>query len=197
MEPISEQVFENRVKPVFDLVFANEDPYDTPFQRRIQSRLLLYWFGHSLDEKQPWFRSLIEGVRELGEDGFYFSYLGRPSTPSRHSYIPLVEAASYGDEIYPLENAIYSARGVWGIICSDEDHAILGGPEHLVSKIHASFSGWDVRLNMFLEYWKGLHDQSPRVRIDWLPTLLAYLYDSAFARKKLQESDLGWLLPHQ
>lgn len=91
--------------------------------------MLLYPFRWYLSD--PWLTPVVKTMRVLGEGGFFVSALSRSleeeNSQSYHWYIPLSEAGEYGSVVYSQENAIYSLNGTWGIICSDEDHAIIGG----------------------------------------------------------------------
>ena len=76
----------------------------------------------------------------MDENGFYLSLLDRPSSEPWHWYVPLEEAHLYVEKIYPLENVIYSVNGHWGVTCSHEDFAVLGGPEIMVKIIKSVYS---------------------------------------------------------
>ena len=194
MEPITDIAFQKSIKAIYQSVFVNEDPYRAPFQPTMQPRLLLYWFRYGLLENEAWLVPVTEAIRALGEDGFYLTELGQPGPEPHHWYVPIDEAGLYIKTIYPRENAIYSTRGHWGIICSEEDHAIVAGPQGFIDIIYRSVPDWDYRLNLFLENWKGYYEQNNRIKIDWLPTLLSHVYGTEKAKKMLQDSQLEWLL---
>ncbi len=194
MEPIDDITFSEEIKPIFDLVFASEDPYGAPFRENIQPRLLLYWYTYGLYGEEPWLKPVTDAIKEMHEEGFYLTLLGRPGKSYHHWYVPLEEAALYVDQIFPLENAIYSTTGKWGVICSDEDHAVAGGPEEFISIIRSSISDWEDRLHKFLELWKGFHDQNQKLNIHWLPVLLTHIYGLETAKNLLLASHLEWLI---
>jgi hypothetical protein len=194
MEPITDMEFEKNTRAIYESVFASEDPYRKPFQPTIQPRLLLYWFRYGLLEREAWLIPVTKAIRALGEDGFYLTLLGQPGPEPHHWYVPIDEASLYIKTVFPCENAIYSVNGRWGIMCSEEDHAIAAGPQEFIDIIYNSVPDWDYRLNLFLENWKGYHKQNNRIKIDWLPTLLSHVYGVETTQKMLQDSQLEWLI---
>jgi hypothetical protein len=127
MESLTQNEFEQKVKKTYKAIFNNEDPYGEPFRSNMNPRLLLYGYRYGLQE--PWLSPITEAIGSLGEEGFYLSLLRRTGKGPWHWYVPLREAAIYVSEIFPIENAIYSVNGKWGIICSEEDHAVVGGED--------------------------------------------------------------------
>jgi hypothetical protein len=191
MEALSELEFKNSAEASLRSVFGTDDPYDKPFKTEITHRLLLYGFRWELHS--PWIEPIDSAIRTMGEGGFYVSALKRPmaeeQTRSYHWYVPLGEIDQYGSVIYSQQNAIYSCHGRWGIICSDEDHALVGGPEVLIEMIRNSVPDIDERVRKFLEMWRYYHDNN-KVSIDWLPGLLEHIYGNQVARRLLEEADL-------
>ena len=161
MDAITETEFQKNIAPIFRSVFANENPYGEPFQPQIRPRLLLYEFQYGLSA--PWLEPIVKSIRDLGEEGFFVSVLSRSRpTDNRisHWYVPLQEADRYIHDVFPLENAIYSVSGHWGLICSTEDHAVLGGSASMIENIRAVVGDLDDRTQYFLETWKRYHKQT-------------------------------------
>jgi hypothetical protein len=184
-----------KVEPTFKAIFTNINPFDAPFRETIQPRLLLYWFYWFLDD--PWLTPVVKTLQELGEEGFYVSALHRPKPEKQdqpyHWYVSLDEVRSYGHLVVSQENAIYSVNSRWGIICSDADHALVGGPDLLINNIHNSVPDLDYRVNEFLNAWKGYHRRN-KVDISWIPSMLSHVYGSEKAYDLLRQAQIEWLL---
>jgi hypothetical protein len=195
METFTELEYREKLEPIYRVVFANNDPYDAPFQPIIQPRLLLFEFQWSLSE--PWLTPVVLAAKDLGEEGFYVSALGRPEpekqTQPYHWYVPLKEADSYGSVVISQENAIYSINGWWGIICSDEDHALVGGPEVLIGNIRKAVPDLEQRVYEFLDMWKHYHERN-NVKLNWMPLMLTHIFGPEKAEDLLGNAQLGWLL---
>jgi hypothetical protein len=195
MEQFTEKEFKTVAEKAFLKVFAGTNPYDEPFQPNVTPRLLLYPFRWYLGD--PWLTPLVENMEILGEEGFFVSALSRPSEEeniqSYHWYIPLSEAGKYGSVVYSQENAIYSTNGTWGIICSDEDHAIIGGPDLLIFNIQKAVTDMDFRIQQFIEMWKGYY-QTNGIDIQWLFAMFSHIYGVNAAKYILLQYGLQWLV---
>lgn len=193
MKPISDFEFEKNIKAIRDSVFASIDPYGSPFHEDIQYKLLLYEFTYGIEKNDIWFHPLVESIRSLGEEGFYVSLLRRSSEEPSHWYVPLAEAHEYIKVVLPAENTIYSVHGKWGLICSEEDHAVIGGPEKFISIIYEAIPDWDNRIQLFLENWK-IHYKNNSIDLGWMPVLLSHVYGLSKCKDLLESSDMGWLI---
>ena len=194
MEALSEQEFRERAEQAFRSIFISDDPFGKPFNPHIEYKLLLFDYRWALSD--PWIEPIGKAIRDMGEDGFYVTALYRPKGDAQsrpyHWYVPINEIDQYGSLIHSQQNAIYSCLGKWGIICSDEDHALVGGPRILIEMIQKSVIDIDKRVQEFIKLWLYYHDQN-QVRIDWLPGLLAHIYGNDDARRLLGEA--GWDQP--
>lgn len=177
IQTISNDEFNKNIAHIYWSIFASEDPFGAPFQQRINKRLLLYKIRYGLTESDPWLIPMIKSIKTLGEKGFYVSLLGvaEEGEPA-HWYVPLDEAHLYIDVVFPVQNAIYSVNGTWGVICSDEDHAVLGGPEVMSRIIQESVTDWEPRIRLFLQDWKRYHQQNDKIILDWIPRLFTHVY---------------------
>lgn len=194
MKSLSEEEFNKKAKEPFNSIFATVDPYGEPFRKNIQHRLFLYGFRWELHD--PWISPLVETMNEVGEKGFYVTALERPAPEDQiqpyHWYIPLSEVSSYGSVVFSQQNAIYSTSGKWGIICSDEDHALVGGDKQLIDNILASVPDLDDRLNQFFDAWK-YYNKKNKVDIQWIVPMLSHVYGSEKAEKLIRNAGLEWL----
>lgn len=195
MKQFTEKEFKTIAEKAFLKVFAGIDPYDEPFRPNVTPRLLLYPFRWYLSD--PWLTPLVETMEILGEEGFFVSALSRPledeNSQPYHWYIPLSEAGGYGSVVYSQENAIYSKNGTWGIICSDEDHAIIGGPELLIVNMQKAVTDMDFRIQHFIETWKSYY-QTNDIAIQWLFPMLSHIYGVNAAQNILLKYGLQWLV---
>jgi len=197
MEPMTEEQYRVRAEPAYRAVFARPDPFDEPFQPEIEARLVLYGYRWALHP--PWLEPVVRGIRQLGESGFFVSALERAKDKNHdgyyHWYVPLGEADTYGPAVYSQQNAVYSTEGRWGIICSDEDHALIGGPTPIIQGIQAAVPDLDARVKEFLSVWKHYHNRN-RVNLGWIPGTLSHIYGPERTRALLRDAELQWLLDH-
>jgi len=198
MVEVKDHDLKKKMFDVFQSIFASQDPYGEPFQLSIEKRLLLYPFRYGLHESQPWLALVMSAIKSLGEDGFYVSVLNTfsdlPEEETTHWYVPLSEAHLYIDLVFPVQNAIYSVNGTWGIICSDEDHAILGGPNAVVASVQRSIPDLEFRVISFLQMWKGYYEQNTNVNINWIPKLFSHIYKGEIPDYILNDSELRALV---
>ena len=67
---------------------------------------------------------------------------------------------------WPLENALYSSTGSWGLIVSHEMHGILGGSKRFIEVFKSSYQLWRADIAALKYYW---HENPNR---SWLDELL-------------------------
>jgi hypothetical protein len=194
MIALSEDEFKTKAEKAYITVFAKGDPYDKPFNPGINPRLLLYSYRWRLHE--PWVDPVVKTLRENGEQGFFVTALERPKpeTPGQyyHWYVPINEATTYGQVVFSQQNAVYSTSGLWGIICSDEDHALVGGLKLLIDNIKTSVPDIDERVIGFLQDWKKKNRQN-NIDISWIFPLLSHVYGNNKAKKYIRRADFGSL----
>lgn len=127
--------------PCFDRVFADDDPFGQPFGPEVDRRLLLFPVTRTLEEDQ--FGALAHAAAGLSEDSFYF-FTDQPwsvdsSEPGHQLWHIPFDFAAY-DEVGAIgASALCSPSGRWGLLISDEDHAVVGGPEAFVAELSARF----------------------------------------------------------
>jgi hypothetical protein len=195
MRPLTDEEFSNISKETFNKVFTGRDAYSSPFTDRMQIRLLLYYFSPTLHE--PWINPLVKTMKTLGEKGFYLSLQGHAHNkigPLTYNwYVPIDELDECGKKIYPLENRIYSVNGLWGIISSDEGHAVVGGPSILINNILESVNDLDLRVRDFLALWKSYHELN-QVDINWIFDVFVHVYGASKTIQILEETNMGFLI---
>lgn len=190
MRSIDYNEFQSVSKNILSKIFTGADAYSSPFTDQIQPRLLLYYFSPVLHE--PWIKPLVKTMKTLGERGFYISLQTKQNAVypfESNWYVPINEIESYGTQIFPLENKIYSETGAWGIISSEEGHAILGGTNILINNVKESVPDMAARVKEFITLWKNYHAVN-HVEINWILDVLVHVFGTQEAEKILKEADL-------
>jgi hypothetical protein len=170
-------------------VFRSLDPFDEPFQPGVASRLVLFpTNGYTLEESQ--FAALARAAQAAGEtEGICvmteFVDFSNPPVQYDHARFSFSSFPSYAglrvnvagfNEPTPilLENAIISDRGEWGILFSQESHALLGGRPAFVEAFKSSYSRAESDLEKFIEARKRNAERMGS-DISWMPKLLKHL----------------------
>lgn len=168
----------------FDLVFKNNDPFDAMFQPTIEKRLLLYpTDGYVFTREQ--FDALIHTLEKMGETSFYVSEIeGKNSFSAdqmpgmyqcKHWEVQLpISYDEYVKSRVIIENAIYSVEGKWGIIISQEEHAVLGGSSNFIETFKTLYPLWQQDSMKFLDHWEYCRINYG-TRMDWLQNFLDHI----------------------
>ena len=206
---------------MFESVFVSEDPYGSPFPDRLPHRALLYsveyWFDDRWDDlvraavvagDARAFGCLItylqlspEQIAELErldrEDDAWFrergiSVASGPAPPGWEIELGGT-ALEWDDTIIPYDHALFPASGRWGILLSDENHAVVGAAS--ASFIDAiAPRGRDHDVPDYLALLAGFREHSPSARVAWVPGLLGHLFGDERAHTLLASSSLADLL---
>lgn len=200
MRALRDMAERERSRRAFERVFASMDFLDAPFQNSVERRLILFPTGLEELEKQQ-FEALGGAAFRLGDrEAFVTSIKPGPEGWSEDAYFHGITAfddsayASYSSsETAPalLEHALYSPQGAWGLLTSDAEHAVVGGPtdfiEDLLSAIPRSE---DEMLEEWLDYWRRFH--AVGTDVSWLPANLTHLlgHDRALQALKRWWPDL-------
>jgi hypothetical protein len=117
-----------RAEPAFGAVFASKDPFGTPFQPSIAQRALLYPVSCELEEGQ--FAALASAAAVVGEREAFHLLTEVDDAEFRISLeFPLDDYPSYAGAMqvsWPLEAAVFSREGTWGLLFSEEHHLVAG-----------------------------------------------------------------------
>jgi hypothetical protein len=198
IKPLSEQEFRKEAQKAFHSVFKSDDPYDEPFIPSVSRRAILYPIGYLLEPIEM--EAVVKAARAVGDNAFYFSvFVKNPEAEKDwqyqpfHFFIPMEDLDAYYSLGFPyeaLENVIYSPNGLWGMTLSDEQHAVVGGPELFMETLFAHLPSLeDKHIQEFLDLWKYNRDRLG-ANIGWLPQLLRHVYGPAKARKLMEEAGL-------
>jgi hypothetical protein len=152
------------LKHVSSEVFENLDAYSVEFTPAIECRFVLFPVDHyHLTRDQ--FAALGQAAEALRDDSAYlfdveqWTRFGWETQRREFWRLSLDDHAAYEDppadaNIVIMQNAIVSISGKWGIVISDENHAIVGGPEQFVSLfLDALGVNTNDMRNRWLEHW--------------------------------------------
>lgn len=133
-----------KIKELWSLVFASNDPFCDPFLQGISSRLLLYpTYGYYLEETQ--YQAFAQSVQAIGEDAFFVSeveYAGDFFEKGQHWRCACPTYDEYRNLPLVLENAVFSTKGSFGMLLSHEDHAIVGGTTEFIESMRRNYPHW-------------------------------------------------------
>jgi hypothetical protein len=199
------------VQHVFKRVFHAFDPFGSPFQPSMQGRLLVYepdvWKAdnpwglstgdlgallHVADDRdlERVFVSMVDPHDERwGESQYVLS----PLSVDSYSHPRARDAWAI------VPHAIYPPSGAWGVITSDESHALVGGTRQFIDELQALLGRREEEMiAAWLEAWAGHQDRSDSGRRigDWIPAQLAHVVGPERAEALLSASRLRrWDLP--
>ncbi|MGN7457403.1 hypothetical protein ACTHPH_21545 [Paenibacillus pasadenensis] len=168
------------LEKVFQKVFKNKNPFESVFANEVEQKIILFpTDGYYLNEKQ--YNALMSAILSINENIFIISEIegdcfSKPSNEQGYQQGHWVIDAntSYNDYCnltLPLENAIYSSNGKWGVIISHEEHALLGGEGLFVSTFKLKFPDWSSSKSQFLEQWET-NQRQYNSKTDWIPSFL-------------------------
>ncbi len=176
MRILTEAEFQVEAQPLLQTLFQSLDSYGQPFQPTVRQRRIIYEYWYAMEE--PFFTIMRDSATLLGEQGFYMTILGPPPEEQRiqpyHYYFNFSEQAAYDKAASSLENVIFSERGSWGLICSDEHFGLLGGMPLFMDYVDATYDHADEQLTAFIDAWR-YNQQHYASDITWLPALLDHM----------------------
>ncbi len=125
-------------------IFKNNDPFEDPFVESIKDRLLFYpTYGYHLSNDQ--YCAFVNAAKDNGDDGFFLSvteYEGNFLVKGEHWFCEYPEYNEYLRIPLVLENALYSENGLFGIIVSHEDHAMVAGKDEFINSLKQYYNSW-------------------------------------------------------
>jgi intein/homing endonuclease len=134
------------------------------------------------------FNALIESVKATRELGFYILEVEAEPDPfilpnENEIYHPaywvndsLISFNEYRDLTLVLDNTVFSKQGEWGVIISNEGHAVLGGTMEFISYFKQLHSKWADCFNDFekmCEYNRNNYNSN----LDWYESFTKHLID--------------------
>jgi len=198
MRALTEAEYLTIASVAFSKIFRSEDPFDEPFQDEIEERELLWPVYYDLTDGDPGDKlltAIIDAARTIGDSEVFFSVLERPPASEQnrpyHWVIPLMELPTYRQLSYPLvlENTLYSPKGLWGIMVSQEEHALVGGTRPFMTAFRSKYPRVKTGVESFIELLKERKEQF-NFDTRWVCKLLAHIYGAEVARKLLAGTGL-------
>jgi hypothetical protein len=175
--------------PARNRVFASDDPYEEPFLAEVGSRALLFPMGYAHSGRE--LDAIRAAAAALGETTCYLQlYLfGEDEWP--YWQLDLADADPYAGIPFVHENSLFSRDGAWGLLVSDENHAVVAGDETFVETLVSGLDPPDLDAHAlaFLAHYVELRASVGR-RYEWLPVLLAHLYGDERAAALIERA--GW-----
>jgi hypothetical protein len=131
------------------------------------------------------FAAVSEAARAIGDDHLLYTILYAPMTPEAFTWrLPLVGYEEYylaeerSDAFerigIPLERALYSPTGSWGVV-SHDPFSIVGGTLEFVECVKHEYRYWQSDLAGFVESMREAGSQRG-VNVTWVQPLLNSLY---------------------
>ena len=171
-------------------VFCSDSPSDGyptslafqyPFKSAVDEVMLLFPLdGYYLTKKHH--AALQDALSAIDEPMFYVStyegegkFLDSPDVRGDAVHYTVNRDDPY--ETYqqavpwPLENALYSSSGNWGLMVSHEMHGVLGGSKRFIEVFKSSYQLWRADVAALKYYW---HENPNR---GWLDNLLPRIED--------------------
>jgi hypothetical protein len=189
----------------FKAVFRTFDPFGSPFEPSVHGRLLIYepdvWKTNN-----PWGLSSgdLRALLRVADDQDLERVFISPVDPhderwadNHYALSPLsVDSYTYPGSMdaWPIvPHAIYPPSGAWGVITSDESHALVGGTQQFIDALQAGLGrSQEEMIAAWLEEWAGHQDRSESGRRvgDWIPAQLAHVVGPERAEAALRASRL-------
>jgi hypothetical protein len=172
----------SNLRETFYKVFNSLSPFDPAGRDEFPVRAVLYPTSvYYLEVEQ--FQALMHALGECGEREFYISMVEwEPEsrvwdTKENSHWLCLNPAFEEYEKIsLYIENAMYSVSGLWGILQSHEEHALLVCHDELWESFQKHYPNWRQDYVEFIEYWKEVEDRD--VDVGWLKPFLAHLTKS-------------------
>jgi len=150
---------------------------EQPFSANEKERFLLYPCNFLLTNDMA--DSIIASAKANAEKNLLATYIVsseyEKENIQNYWLIDFTELEQVTKEIGPVEYALFSEKGDWGVIFSYEGFALLGCTKKfalLLKKIQPSI---DNQVVDFLIHWKEV-EQERFIDTTWIPPLLSYLY---------------------
>lgn len=164
-----------RLEEILKKVFIVYDPYKPEVSENLSVKTVLFpTDSYHLDESQ--FQALLAAIETTNEQRFYVSEIERKPDPFKRGDHWLCHRPNFQDYTHlPIGvwYAIYSSDGNWGLLLSDELHALLACDESFWSEFSKHYPYAERDKAEFLKYWA--HYQKEDTRSDWLQELLNLL----------------------
>jgi len=151
-------------KNSFERIFISTDPFAWPFHERIKDYIFFYpTEGYALTKKQ--YVAIMRAAEKLEDNTFYHSVVEAEDDIVNEKDILdrnihwLCENPDYKEYFsivtFPLECGLYSEKGNWGILISQEEHAIVGGTNSFMDELRKKYPDWKKDREELFRFWKN------------------------------------------
>ncbi len=147
------------IRSAWQQVFSTNDAFTWPFRGNYEGGHIFHpTDGYHLTREQ--YSALVDAAHRTGESSFFLS-LVEPEGLSfldrgwGHWSCGLPSYEEYYELDIPLENALYSKDGRWGVLISHEMHAVIGGTRAFMAALDDYYQGWANDIRMLREAWSG------------------------------------------
>lgn len=160
------------LKRIYEKVFLNYDPYEPIVNvHSVSARVVLFpTDSYHLTDSQ--FRALKASIESREEKRFYTSEIGWAADSFQKGYHYLCFRPSFDNYTslpIGVENALYGADGAWGLLISDELHALLACDENFLEVFRRNYPQLENDKEEFYSYWQSLAERHG-ADVDWLDT---------------------------
>ncbi len=193
MEQMTRNSQTEQIGQARDLVFVNAEPFDAPFQPRLEERLL--WFGQELWRLSARQYSVItKAAKACGDSFSYLSECSLGEWNGQQWHVEFDEnpydILSTREPPWWVESALFSPSGQWGALISADDFAIVAGNHEVVNVLKAELGDECSNVEAFLAFFqRGRYSRYLRPR---MKALLTHLHGAEKATEWLEKC---WHLP--
>lgn len=175
----------DKLRTAFYKIFKHNDPFRDMFLDGISERIIICpTEGYNLTNEQ--FIALIESIKAVKDESFYISEIEGENCFNykkeegyyncKHWECELdIRLNEYLKLPIAIENAIYSPSGIWGVMISHEEHAVLGGNDLFIDRFKALYPKWKEELEVFKRKWE-YNRVNYNSNIDWCEDLISHIY---------------------
>ena len=206
MHILTESEFHQNAEPMLRKIFTNyeDDNIFNIFPPEITERRIIFPCYGNFDRAIP-IEVLVAAATAIGDDSCYISNIWKHENKPNHCFVYLSEmligycertpcnddqiiGLHLGMDIHPLEAAIYSTQGKWGIRMSHEHYGLLGGSVDFMREIEANVPNLSAQIYKFFDACKG--SENCQLNINWILPLVRNIYGEHASELILENSSL-------
>jgi len=170
MPGVIEAIDLRAIRSAWQQVFSTNDAFAWPFGEDYGGGHIFYpTDGYHLTKEQ--YSAVVGAAHNTGETAFFLSLVESEGLSFLdrswgHWSCGLPSYEEYCELDIPLENALYSKDGRWGVLISHEMHAVIGGTKAFMTALDDHYQGWADDLRMLRDAW------SDNANATWLEPIL-------------------------
>lgn len=174
------------LRQAFYSVFKSRDPFEPAWQVDLPIKIVLFpTDSYHLTFGQ--FQALIGALLSCGERKFFISEIEGESDPFDTGYHWVCEEPNfteYTNLTVGIENSIYSLSCSWGILLSQELHALLVCDYSFWNAFQKQYPNWGQDREEFIKYWSD-NEKAYGSDISWLQDFLDSLRPPATEKPEI------------